>query len=258
MSLRRWLPPVLAVVLLLVGWEVAVRALDVRSYLVPAPSEIWAAAVDTRAVLPGHLAATVQVALLGLVLGAAVGVALALPIAAVPAVRRTLQPLLVASQSVPAVVLAPLLVVWFGFGTLPRVLVVALVAFFPVVVSTAAGLVGADRDLLELVRSMGAGRWRLLWQVRIPSAVPAFFSGLRIAAAYAMFGAVIAEWIGANQGLGIYLLRSQRSFQTEQVFVAIVLIALVSVTLVAAVSLLGRLATPWVRSGAPDPIEEDL
>ena len=251
----RWLPALVGLAALVVLWELLVRLLDVAPYILPAPSEVWSAFVRTRAVLPHAVWATARVALLGLGLGAVVGVGVAVPVAAIPLVRRVVQPLLVASQSVPSIVLAPLFIVWFGFGTLPRVLVVALVGFFPVAVATVSGLTSADRDLVELVRGMGARRPTLLRRVLIPAAVPSFFAGLRIAAAYAMFGAVVAEWIGADEGLGIYLSRSQRSYRTDQMFVGIALIALVSVALFAVVGALARLAAPWTASAHHHPEE---
>ncbi len=231
--------------LLVVAWQVAVRAFDIAPYLLPPPSDVWAAFFEIRATLPGHVAATVTAAVLGLLVGAAVAVALAVVVASVPLVRRVLMPLLVVSQSIPMIVLAPLLIVWLGFGMAPKVIVVALIVFFPVVVSTVAGIDGTDRDLIDLVRSMGAGRRQLLRQVQVPAAVPAFFAGLQVSAAYAMLGAVIAEWMGASEGLGIFLTRSQTSFRLDQVFVGIVLIAAVSVGLYLVVRLVARLATPW-------------
>lgn len=249
--------PFVGLVVLLAGWELVVRVLDTPDYIVPAPSEVATALWDTRVVLPRHLWATVSVALGGLALGAAAGVVIAAVLSAVPPLRRAVQPLLVASQSVPAIVVAPLFIVWFGFGTLPRLLVVALVVFFPITVATTDGLAGADPELVDLVRAMGADRRTVLARVRLPNALGSFLSGLRIAAAYAMFGAVVAEWIGAERGLGIYLTRSQDSFRTDQVFVAIVIIAAVSVTLFGAVAALGRVLTPW-RAAAPSALREDL
>jgi ABC-type nitrate/sulfonate/bicarbonate transport system permease component len=256
-ELRRWLPALLVLGALVGLWELLVRNLDVAPYILPAPSEVWGAFVRTRSVLPDAVWATVRVAVVGLALGAAVGVAVAVPVAAIPVVRRVVQPLLVGSQSIPSIVLAPLFIVWFGFGTLPRVLVVALVGFFPVAVATVSGLTTADRDMVELVRAMGAGRATLLRRVLIPGALPSFFAGLRIAAAYAMFGAVVAEWIGADEGLGIYLSRSQRSYRTDQMFVAIALIALVSMALFALVGALSRLAMPWTAATHHRPEEVD-
>lgn len=231
--------------LLVAAWQVVVRAFDIAPYLLPPPSDVWVAFFEIRGTLPGHVAATVTAAVLGLLVGAAVAVALAVVVASVPLVRRVLMPLLVVSQSIPMIVLAPLLIVWLGFGMAPKVIVVALIVFFPVVVSTVAGIDGTDRDLIDLVRSMGAGRRQLLRQVQVPAAVPAFFAGLQVSAAYAMLGAVIAEWMGASEGLGIFLTRSQTSFRLDRVFVGIVLIAAVSVGLYLVVRLVARLATPW-------------
>jgi ABC-type nitrate/sulfonate/bicarbonate transport system permease component len=206
---------------------------------------VWRAFLQLRPVLPGHVAATLASAVAGLVAAALTGALLAVAITAVGLVRRVVYPLLVVSQTIPMIVLAPLLVAWFGFGLWPKVLVVALIGFFPIVVSTVDGIDGADPDAIDLVRSMGASRLDLVRHVLVPAALPAFFAGLKIAAAYAMVGAVIAEWMGASAGLGLLLTRSQASFRVDQVFVGIALIAVVSVGLFAAVRLLGRLATPW-------------
>lgn len=231
--------------LLVAAWQAYVRVFDVAPYLLPPPSDVWQAFTEIRGTLPGHIGATVTAAVLGLVVGAAVAVALAVVIATVPLVRRVVLPLLVVSQSIPMVVVAPLLIVWLGFGLAPKVVVVALIVFFPVVVSTVAGIDATDRDLVDLVRSMGAGRARLLRTVQVPAALPAFFAGLQVSAAYAMLGAVIAEWMGASEGLGIFLTRAQTSFRLDRVFVGIAAIAVVSVALFLVVRLMARLATPW-------------
>ena len=145
------------------------------------------------------------------------------------------------------IVLAPVLIVWLGFGQTPRVLVVALVAFFPIVVSTVDGLERAEADQVDLVRSMGGTKWTVLRHVRLPGAVPAALAGLQIAATYAMVGAVIAEWMGASSGVGLLLTRSQASFRMDQVFVGVALIAGVSVALFLAARGLSRVAVPWTR-----------
>ncbi len=242
-----YLPAFLLLVMLVGLWEVAVRALDIRPYILPAPSRVWTAFMDTRAVLPEHTWTTLQEALLGITIGAAVGVFLAAIIASITLVRRVLYPLLIVSQTIPMIVLAPLLVIWFGLGMTPKVIIVALIAFFPVVVSTSDALLRADRDLIALVHSMGANRLQTLWHVLIPSAIPSFFAGLKIASAYAIAGAVIAEWVGASSGLGIYINRSSAAYRTDQIFVAIVIIAVLSMALFAAVHLLSRWAAPWMH-----------
>jgi ABC-type nitrate/sulfonate/bicarbonate transport system permease component len=238
-------PAAAMLAVLLLAWELLVRALDVQPYFVPAPTQIARAATEVRGVLPGHIATTVGEALAGLVLSAVAGVALAALMASVPVLRRVLYPLLVVSQNVPFVVIAPLIVVWFGFGVAPKVLVVSAVCFFPIAVNTTEGLLAADRDLLELVRSMGGSRWQALRVVRLPSALPAFFSGLKIAATYAVLAAVIGEWVGASSGLGLFITRAQASFRTDRVFVAVVIVSAISIGLFALVEVLARAALPW-------------
>ncbi len=238
--------PVALVLVGLVGlWEVLVRVLDTKPYILPAPSKIWRAFVDTRGLLVDHTKTTAVEALAGLLFASIIGVVLAGVIAAVPFVRRVLYPILVVSQTIPMVVLAPLLIVWFGFGITPKVIVVALAGFFPIVVATVEGLLSADADMIGLVKSMGASRWQVTRYVYLPWAVPSFFAGLRIAAAYAVIGAVIGEWVGASSGLGIFITRSQVSFRTDRVFVAIAVVALLSVAIFGAVHLLARVASPW-------------
>ncbi|MDA0350687.1 MAG: ABC transporter permease [Chloroflexi bacterium] len=244
------LPAAIFLVLAIAGWEIWVRARDVPSYLVPAPSELWQAFLDQRGTLPAHTRTTLSEAMLGLFFAAVLGVVLAALIASVPIARRVLYPLLVLSQNIPVLVLAPLLAVWFGFGMTPKVVIVVLIGFFPIAVNTADGLLRADREMVDLVRSMGASRWQVLRTVLVPSAVPSFFAGLQIGAAYAVIGAVIAEWMGASSGLGLFITRSQRAFRTDQIFMAVVLIALVSIALFACVQLLARLVMPWRQAGA--------
>lgn len=248
-TVRELLPAMIFLGLLLVSWEIWVRARDIPTYLLPPPSDLWQALIDQRETLPVHIRTTLGEALLGLLCASLLGVVLAGLIASVPLIRRVLYPLLVVSQNIPVLVLAPLLAVWFGFGMTPKVLIVVLIGFFPIVVNTTDGLLRADREMVELVRSMGANRWQILRTVLVPSAIPSFFAGLQIGAAYAVIGAVIAEWMGASSGLGLFITRSQRAFRTDQIFMAVVVIALISVMLFASVRLLAHFAMPWNRDG---------
>lgn len=243
---REYLPAALLLILLIAGWEAWVRVFDTKPYILPAPSRVWSAFLDVRGQIPGHARTTLVEALLGLTIGAGIGVTLAALLSAMPLLRRVLYPLLVISQTIPMVVLAPLLIAWFGFGMTPKIVVVALIAFFPIAVSTADALTGADREMVGLVRSMGAGRLQVLRYVLLPAALPAFFAGLKIAAAYAVAGAVIGEWVGASSGLGLFITRSQRAFRVDQIFVAVAFVAFASVALFAAVHVLSRLALPWM------------
>lgn len=238
-------PPVLLFAALIGVWQLIVTAHGIEPYLLPAPGRIAAAFLQMRGVLGGDVGTTSLEAVVGLVVGAALGALLAVAIVAVPLVRRSLLPLLVASQTIPMIVLAPLLVLWFGYGLTPKIVVVALIVFFPVVVSTVSGLTGVDAEMVGLVRSMGASRLQVLRMVAVPAAVPAFFSGLRISSAYAVAGAVVGEWVGASSGVGLFIDRSKASFRIDRVFVAIVIVALLSMLLFALVGLAARLASPW-------------
>ncbi len=240
-----YMPAVVLLVALVGLWELMVEVLDTRPYILPAPSAIWEALLDKGHLLPNHIQATATEAVLGLVAAAVGGVILAVLISSIPLAQRVLYPIIVTSQTVPAIVLAPLLIVWVGIGLESKLIVVALVGFFPIVVSTVDGLASADRDMVALVRSMGASKLGVLRHVLVPSAVPGFFAGLKIAAAYSVIGAVIAEWVAAKEGLGIFIIRSQASFRIDQIFVAIAVIALLSIALFVAVHLLARVASPW-------------
>ena len=245
---RALAPPGAFLVALVVLWELWARRSASRNPVLPAPSRIWSAFLDTASLLPDHVAATLTATVFGVLCGVVAGIVLAVVVSSWTVARRVLQPLLVVSQTVPVQVLAPLLVLWAGFGLAPKVIVVALVVFFPVSVSTAAGLQGVDGELLELVRSFGASRPVLLRMVMIPAALPGLFAGLRISLTYAVAGAVIGESIGATSGLGLYIARSQRAFRYDQVFVGVIIVALLSMVLFSLVTLLSWVFCPWQRS----------
>jgi NitT/TauT family transport system permease protein len=245
---RDFVPAAALLVGLVLLWQWIVDARHVAPYLLPSPTRIWRAFLATRHLLPAHMRTTGAEAVLGLAASIVVGIVLAALIASVGIVRRVLYPILVVSQNIPLIVLAPLLIVWFGFGMTPKVIVVALVGFFPIVVNTVDGLGNADAEMVDLVRAMGGSRLQVLWTVRVPSAVPSFFAGLKIGAAYAVIGAVIGEWVGASSGLGLYITRSQTAFRTDQVFVGIAVVAAMSIALFGAVELLAWIAMPWTHA----------
>ncbi len=245
-SARELTPAGLLLATLVGLWELWVRLNGTQPYILPAPTRIWDAFLQTRGTLPDHIVTTMSEAMLGLAIAAGAGILLAAAIAVSPLLRRILYPVLVLSQNIPLVVMAPLLIVWLGFGMAPKIVIVALIGVFPICISTSEGLLGADREMIDLVRGMGGRTWATLRYVRIPAAVPAFFGGLKIASAYAVLGAVIGEWVGASSGLGIFITRAQASFRVDRVFVAVIIVALISIALFAAVQLAARLASPWL------------
>lgn len=244
-SLAEYGPPALLVLGLLLLWEGLVWYWAVPAWLLPSPSRIIATLVASLPVLVEHTLATLTVTIPGFGLALASGFGLGVALDASPLLRRAVYPLLVTSQTVPIVAIAPLLVVGFGFGLLPKVLVVALITFFPIVVNTIDGLQGADRDQRRLLEAMGANYWQLLRLLRLRAALPAIFTGIKVSITYSVIGAVLAEWIGASAGLGVYIARSLRAFRTDQVFVAALVTSLMTIALFTLVSLLERWVVFW-------------
>jgi len=246
--LRQAAPVWVVVVALLLIWESATRFLEIPRYLLPAPSAVARALVDSLDVLIRvHSRVTLLEAGVGLVTAVALGIAVGSLLHLVPLLRRAFYPLIIISQTIPSIVLVPLLVIWFGYGMLPKLLIVVIACFFPIAVAVVDGLGSADAARLKLLRSMGASPWQEFILVKLPTALPSLFTGLRVAATYAVMAAVIGEWMGADAGLGMYIVRSAHSFRTEQVFAGIVLISLYSVLLFKIVDWARHVILPWER-----------
>lgn len=237
--------PALVIAAALAVWETWVRIADVPGWLLPPPSAIGQTLWDQRGLLAHHAWTTLGEVLVGFACALVAGVALAVVIDASRLASRALYPLVIASQTIPVIALAPLLLTWFGYGITPKVIVVGLIVFFPIVVNTVDGLRSADREQLDLLRAFGAGRWRQFWIVKAPGAVPMLFSGARIGVAVSVIGAVFGEFSGSRSGLG-YLIRISNSQQkTALVFAAIVALSAMALGLFGAVALLERVCVPW-------------
>lgn len=247
MRARPGLEPILLAVALLLTWEAYARLSGVPFTILPSPSRIATSSLQSALVLLENAGQTFLESLLGFVLAVTVAVVFALGIDLSGTVRRAVLPLLVVSQTIPIVALAPLLALWFGFGLFPKVLVVALVCFFPMVVAAAGGLASTDPDTIALYRTFGASRLQIFVRLRVPTALPQFFSGVRIAITYSVIGAIFGEYAGAFNGLGVFLQTAKNSYRTDLVFGAIVLIAALSLTMFGAVSLVERAVAPWSR-----------
>lgn len=235
---------VLAVALLAI-WELAVRANLSLAQSLPSPGAIAQALGYNWDVIYDNTIPTLLETVLGLLIATALGLTLAVLLDLSRWSRRAIYPLLIISQTIPIVALAPLMLIWFGFTITPKIIVVLLYCFFPISVATADGLASAEPDLLKLLRSMDANRWQTLWLVRLPGALPSFFSGLRIAATYSVTGAIAGEFVGAEKGLGIYMVTSTNSHALPVVFAAIMVTAVLSLALFGLVNLIERLALPW-------------
>ncbi|NLY53139.1 MAG: ABC transporter permease [Firmicutes bacterium] len=239
-------PPLAAILVLLVVWEIAVTIYQIEPWLLPAPTAILREAIQSHSRLWVHTRATLEIAIFGFLLGAVVGGALSVLLHAVfPPLRQALYPLIILSQNIPIIALAPLLVVWFGFGMLPKVLVIALMCFFPILVAALQGLDYPDPAMLDYLRVIGASRSQIFFMLELPNSLPHLFSGLKVSATYSMMGAVISEWLGAQQGLGIYMRLSAASFRTDRIFVCIVLIVALSLLFFGCIAFLERKLIHW-------------
>lgn len=247
-------PPVTLLTVLLGIWEAWVRVAQIDPAVLAPPSRVAQALINTSGALTHHAATTLAETAIGLVIGALIGVGVAALVGASPRIRRAVEPLLVVLQTIPAIVLAPVLVLALGFGWTPRIVVVVLIVFFPVAIAATGAFVMVDADRVDLVRSLGGTRVDVLRHVTLPGALPAIFDGIRISAAYSVAGAAIAEQIGgARSGLGLFIARSQRSFRPDQVIAGVVVIAALSLAIYALVTIAARRATPWLAHTIKEP-----
>lgn len=243
--IHNYLPIIVFFFLLILIWEFAVVFFEIESWILPSPVEIIREIFLTRELLLKHSLRTLFESILGLIISSFAGIVTGIIIFHFDILKRTFYPLLVISQTVPIVILIPLLVIWFGFGILPKILIVILACFFPAAVNTIDGLSTADRDMISLLKSMGASSWQIFTKVRIPAALPMIFSGMRISATYAVMAAVVAEWMGSDLGLGVFIVRSSNSYLTARVFAGIVFISLFSILLFKSIDLLEKILIPW-------------
>ena len=245
--LRRFAPAAIALLVIVAVWQLYVVRYDVRPQLLPSPVRVVEQGWASRDALARNAAATLQVTFAGFGVSLIVSWALAVAIDFSSWLRRALVPLFVTSQTIPIIVIAPLMITWFGFGLFPKVLLVALATFFPLVIGLIEGFTSTDREAGALLRSMGASRWKEFRYVRLPTALPPFFTALRIGITYAVVGAVFAEYAGAESGLGVYMARQKQMFRTDLVLAAIVVTAVISIFLFLLTYVVERVVAPWVR-----------
>jgi len=247
---RRWWPPLALLVAAVAVWEIVVRAAEVPEYLFPAPSAVASALVQNADLLGDATVVTLREILLGYLLAVAVGLLLAVVIHFSKTLRRALLPILVLSQTVPTVLLAPILAILLGYGIGPKLVVVVIVCFFPVVVNAVDGLGSADPELVRMMRTLHGSRFTIFLRVEFPGALPAIFSGARIAATYAAVAAVFAEWAGSSEGLGFVILQAQPALETARIFAAVLVLSALALGLYALVALAERLLVPWRSEAA--------
>jgi len=240
--------PLLLVVVLLVLWDLAVRLFSIPAYLIPTPTSVAKQLWVEGPMLLRETLPTLYATLGGFVLSALVGVPLAMWIAYSRVVESFVYPLLVFSQSIPKVAIAPLFVVWFGFGLVPKVIAAFLLGFFPVIVSTVQGFKSMEGDIVDLARSMGAGPLKIFMKFRLPHALPAIFAGLKVSVTLAVVGAVVGEFVGSNSGLGYVMQKASGTFDLPLMFAALVVLSMVGVLLFLLIELVERWLMPWHAS----------
>ena len=238
--------PALFLIGLLVFWELAVQIFGIQDFLLPSPTAIVEKIFEIPGRLLVHTWATLREVLIGFGIALFGGVFLAVIIAHSRTLSRTLYPVLVITQVVPTIAIAPVLTIWIASNDVSRLVVVFLIAFFPIVVNTTAGLLRVDEELIDLIRGLNASRWKIFTKIRLPNALPYMFTGMRISIALSVIGAVVAEFVIADRGLGYLVFSATTNLDTVLVFVAVTLLAVMGIVLFHLVLLIQKLALPWV------------
>ncbi|MBP1995298.1 ABC transporter permease [Paenibacillus eucommiae] len=249
MSKQSWLkaawPPVVVVMVLLLVWQLAAMWWHVPGWLLPTPLQIIHEGINAYSRLWMHTASTIQITLIGFSIGVGVGLVMACMLHMVPGFKSGFYPLLILSQNIPTIALAPLLIIWFGFGLLPKIIVITLVCFFPITIATLDGFMQTDRHMYSYMKLIGASRKQIFFKLELPNALPFVFSGLKISATYSVMGAVIAEWLGSGEGIGTYMMLQKASYRADREFVAIFIIICLSLLFFGLITLLEKLIIRW-------------
>ncbi len=243
--LTRILAPIVLLLLLLAAWELGVRGFNVRAFILPAPSRIALAFISNIQLLGWHGVVTLLEIVVGLLLGAIGGILLAISVFYSPLLDKALYPLIISSQMIPVFAIAPILIVWMGYGLWPKVTVAALISFFPLVVNVSDGLREPTEESVDLFRSLGATRGQIFRKLRWPACLPTLFSGLKVSATLAVVGATIGEWVGAHQGLGYLMLQSNARLRMDLVFAAILMLAILGLSLFGLLRIIERRVVHW-------------
>lgn len=239
--------PIGALGIILLIWYIICDMEFVPAYMLPSPTKVLSAFSDNFGIMMKQAVVTLQESIYGLLIGIVLAFIIASLMDRFKIINKALYPILVITQTIPTIAIAPLLVLWMGFGMAPKITLVVITTFFPIAIGLLNGYQSVDNDAVNLMRAMGASRVQIFRYVKLPNATPSFFSGLRISAAYAVVGAVVSEWLGGFEGLGVYMTRVKKAYAFDKMFAVIVLISLVSLALMGIVILLERVCMPWQR-----------
>ena len=241
--------PVISLLVLGIVWLFVSEGEIVPSYMLPSPTDVIRAFTSDFSLLMSHTAVTLQEAIYGLLMGTALGFVIAVLMDRFDFLYKALYPILVITQTIPTIAIAPLLVLWMGFSMAPKITLVVLTTFFPITISLLDGFKSVDPDSINLIRSMGGGNFKIFRHIKLPGAMEQFFSGLKVSASYSVVGAVISEWLGGFEGLGVYMTRVKKAYAFDKMFAVIILVSLVSLALMAFVGILKNIAMPHKRKG---------
>ena len=241
--------PAIAVIVIVLIWYFCCSREVVPAYMLPSPYDVVKAFLNNFDVMMKQGIVTLQESIFGLGIGIALAFVVASLMDRFSFLRKAIYPILVVTQTIPTIAIAPLLVLWMGFGMAPKITLVVITTFFPIAIGLLNGFESVDADALNLMRAMGASRLQIFRYVKLPNATADFFSGLRISSAYAVVGAVVSEWLGGFEGLGVYMTRVKKAYAFDKMFAVIVFISVISLALMACVSLLEKACMPWNKVG---------
>lgn len=247
-SITNKIAPIIAIMVLIIAWSFLSYSGLVPRFMLPSPTDVLGAFVEDFALLMKHGRATIIEAMLGLLIGVILGFIFAVIMDQFEIIHKALYPILVITQTVPTVAIAPLLVLWMGYGILPKIVLVVITTFFPITIGLLNGFASADPDAMNLMKAMGANRLQRFIHIKLPSALSSFFGALRISVSYSVVGAVISEWLGGFEGLGVYMTRVRKSFSFDKMFAVIFLISIISLILMFLVTLLQKSMMPWNKT----------
>lgn len=240
--------PVISLAAIVIIWLFVSEWELVPAYMLPSPVDVVKAFISDFSVLMHHASITLQEALYGLLTGTVLAFVIATLMDRFSFLNKALYPLIVITQTIPTIALAPLLVLWMGFSMAPKITLVVITTFFPITISLLDGYRSADEDAINLIRSMGGGKLRVFRYIKLPAAMPQFFSGLKVSASYAVVGGVISEWLGGFEGLGVYMTRVKKAYAFDKMFAVIIFISVISLLLMTFISFLAKICMPWEKA----------
>ncbi|WP_138754521.1 ABC transporter permease [Paenibacillus sinopodophylli] len=237
--------PIISLLVFIVLWQLIVTLVGVPMYILPSPIDTVKALVEDFNLIAGHVGMTLYESAIGFLLSIVLAFVISILMDSFAPLKKSLYPILIVSQTIPTIVITPILIIWFGFGLLPKVLVIVMVCFFPICISLMDGFEKVDRDYLNLFRTFRSSKLQTFLHLKLPHALVNFFSGLKIAATYLIMAAIIAEWQGGTKGIGVYMVRAKSAYALDKVFASILVIVLISVVLIALINWVGERATKW-------------